>query len=240
MFDSLALEVLTHPLRNMFPEGWIAPNPRRRPFRQKILQTQQKRNLGLVTRRWIESIQKRLRSEYDEVIFIEGYEGSGKSSLAWWLAKAIDKEFSASRMVMSGKQFTRTANKLYPASAIVWDETIEGGFSRRAMSRQNVETASWLTVSRARCICSIIVMPDMHWLDSLMREHRVRWRLKVDQRGLVKIMAPGEKNMDGSRSWQTVHRFRYPKPAGHDWDTYYKKKLEMISRVLKGKDEEED
>jgi energy-coupling factor transporter ATP-binding protein EcfA2 len=180
---------------------------------------------------FVDMIRARLADDHDEVIVIEGYEGSGKSSLAWWLAQVIDPHFSGKNMVLSAVDLIKLARTLPKGRVIVWDETIEGGFSRDAMTKENKAATKWMTVSRARCLCVILVMPDARWMDVLLREHRVRWKFDVKERGTAAVLAPAGVNPDGSKAWQPVHYFRYPKPIGADWDAYYTRKMALIEKI---------
>jgi hypothetical protein len=181
---------------------------------------------------WIQVIKSRIAQEYDEMILIEGYEGSGKSTGAYVLGKALDSGFSHERMALNGEELVTIFPDLSPGDFLVWDEAVLGGFSRDAMTKQNKTIQQMFILSRARCIINIVVIPNINWVDNITREHRARWLISFPYRGVGVWKTPYTKP-DGTRGWTPLFAARLPKPVDDpDYETYYKRKHGQIEHFL--------
>src|ERR1041384_8164708 len=187
---------------------------------------------------WIQTLAGLHKSDKDAVVIITGRERTGKSTMAWTLAKRIDESFGSARMVFTGRDFMQEATKLPKGAALVLDEAIQGGFSRDAMGEQNKALAKFLIVAGERNLVSFVLFPNMRWLDPYISEHRARWWVLVEKRGEALVHEMRRADYRGAKpSWKRLFRIRFKPVDGPDWDTYLKAKSKLVRNVAKRSDE---
>lgn len=179
--------------------------------------------------KWLVSLRAQPGRDNDAVIIVTGKEGVGKSTFARWLGRQLDRKFSTERVVFSGADFMELAIRLAPGSVIVLDEATEGGYSRDAMTTRNKELTKFLMVSRQRNLISIILFPNIRWLDPYISEHRASHWALIEKRGVALIHAARRADYKGAKpSWRQMFRTAFPKEEGVDWEAYRAKKAAMV------------
>lgn len=187
---------------------------------------------------WIELLAGLHKDDKDAVVVISGRERSGKSTLAWTLASQVDPSFNAERMVFSGSDFMREATKLPRGRALVLDEAIQGGFSRDAMTDQNRSLAKFLVVAGERNLVSFVLFPNLRWLDPYISEHRARWWVLVERRGVALVHEMRRADYRGSKpSWKRLFRIRFNEVVGPEWEKYTGLKEKLVRNVANRADD---
>lgn len=180
--------------------------------------------------KWIQRIKQTPDTDNDTVIVITGKEGVGKSTFARWLAKHINPDFTTAWVVFSGTEFMELAVKLPPGSVIILDEATEGGYSRDAMTTRNKELTKFLMVSRQRRLTTIILFPNIRWLDPYISEHRAAYWALVERRGLALVHRARRADYKGAKpSWVKMFRTGFNREEGEDWNAYLARKAAMVT-----------
>ncbi len=184
---------------------------------------------------WVEEVRSRPRMDSDAVIIVVGREGKGKSTLAYRLGHAFDPDnFNSANMHFTGRDFAIAATKAAPGSVLVLDEAIDGGFSRDAMSRKNKDLVKFLIVCRQRNLIGVICFPNIKWLDSYIKDHRMDWlvTLPKDQpRGVAILSESMPTDFRNSNPYErAMFMFRFGKVEGPDWRAYLDRKHDHMMR----------
>jgi hypothetical protein len=146
---------------------------------------------------------ERLEKNSDVVIAICGIEGSGKSTVAIILGKAIDDDFDIEKNVVYIPNHQEIIKKIYQlpkGSALVIDEAIMVSYKRRWYSAAQIKLNEIYTVCRKQNIATILCMPDFNDFDRYWRDHRVLYWIQVIRRSLGVIIHRSE-NFYGTEKW---------------------------------------
>ena len=85
---------------------------------------------GIYIDGWLKSnldiLKKNIHKDWDFWFLVDGFERSGKSTLATQCALYLDPTFCIDRVVFTPKQFEEAVNKSEKYQAIVWDEAVTG------------------------------------------------------------------------------------------------------------------
>lgn len=180
------------------------------------------------------------KKDFDWLMVVEGYEGVGKSTLAWHVCKYIDPDFNAQNIVFEPDQFRLLLQNARKGESILIDE---GGlllFSRNAMQTDNKELIQALTTIRAKNLFICICVPSFHILDKYVREHRVKSLIRVAARGRYQFFS--KKKIKEIRKKNGTRDYIYPDPnftgsyekvTGQDWKDYLDKKGDVLDRTMK-------
>lgn len=175
---------------------------------------------------WIQhKVRSEIRQDKDQVVLITGAEGSGKSNLAWLMARAVDPDFSADRMCFTGEEFRTAAVRADKYAALVLDEAVHDLFSRSAMSKGNKQMAEFLTICRERNLVMFILIPNINHADKLVKDHRAHWWWNVEKRGVAMLRKPQRHIFASDTWWDGRFRLRnIPRADGPAWTRYLEKK----------------
>jgi len=127
---------------------------------------------------------KAIRSDWDMIFTIDGYEGTGKSVFAQQVAFYCDPTLILDRIVFNEEDFKKAVTNAGKYQAIIYDEAYGGLSSRAAMSNVNRSIIKMLTVIRAKNLFIFIVLPTFFDLDKYI----ALWR----SRGLINVYSPGD------------------------------------------------
>lgn len=179
----------------------------------------------------LELIKRIIRTDQDWLHIVTGYEGSGKSNLGIQICKTIDPTFIVKRITFTSEEFLIAINEAKPYQAILMDEGVEGFFSRRAMSKENVDIAKTLTQIRFKNLFICICIPDWFLLDSYVRSHRVRSLTVVKERGIFAFYSKRQTKKIRRNPNNKVTEYgtaffhnTFKKPDYPLWDDYENKK----------------
>lgn len=169
-----------------------------------------------------------LGKKNDLVVPVTGPERMGKSTIAYRMARLLDSNFDVRKqIVFHAKQFKRRSVELPRHSSLILDEAIFGGFSRRAMSGDNVGLVQHLTVSGDRYNFNFICWPAKQWLDPIIRDWRSTFNVHVIRRGVaqIRLFHEGETVYDPPR---VLFTFTFPVADDEDWKIYEQMKEEFV------------
>lgn len=118
-----------------------------------------------------------VKNHFDNVVVVEGAEGSGKSNLAYWIAKKYDPNFDISTGYVYDfddlKEKLSQGNDKY---SIFWmDETSNMANNRDWQSNDNKNLVNLLEMMRSRGWTLIMCIPKKERLDCYIRENRIRY-----------------------------------------------------------------
>lgn len=135
----------------------------------------------------VEDFRKNIASEYDNVVVVDGPEGSGKSNLGWELCKRYDPEIAADPVkkmrdcyVYSFDDLRYKVLELTKTNAdvgrVFWlDETSNMANNRAWMKQDNQYLVQILEMMRSRGWTLIMCIPTKDRLDLYIREYRLRY-----------------------------------------------------------------
>ena len=133
--------------------------------------------------RLAEEMHENIENDFDNVVCIWGAEGSGKSVLAYWLAKTYDPDFDMAKSYVYS--FDDLLNKIHDSDAdegsIFWlDEATNISNNRDWMIRDNKTFIKMLEMFRSRKWTLLLCIPDFNRLDVYLREQRIRFSLHAE------------------------------------------------------------
>jgi len=167
--------------------------------------------------------------------------GTGKTTLAVWLALNWDPEWTAEEKgALSVKQYLDTYPELEPGSCLVMDEA-EQLDARRSMSQQNVDFAEKWMMMRVRNVTSILTLPTASALDKRLKE-LADVRINVHRRGKARVykITVDDHNTSEVREWRW-HDIEWPDMSEHpEMQALDKMKEQKIEGELEEATEEED
>lgn len=133
--------------------------------------------------RLVEEMHANIEKDLDNVVCIWGAEGSGKSVLAYQLAKKFDPDFDIETCyVYSFEDLLERINTIEAdEGAIFWmDEATNISNNRDWMRSDNKAFITMLEMFRSRHWTLIMCIPDYNRLDIYLRENRVRFSLHAE------------------------------------------------------------
>lgn len=195
----------------------------------------------------LDNIEKEVKNNnLDWVHANVGEEGSSKSSLAILMAEYLDPDFDAEKQVaMSAKEFRVKASKLDSFKPLVYDEGIEGLFSRESMTKENRKTVKFLRKCRDMNLFIFLCTPKFLEFDKAIREHRIKSLTRCVKQGWGWFYGKSEikKYLDKQRWPDPPMRGAWNDPAEtipEIWNQYKAKKQSDIKELEEDQDEEEE
>lgn len=184
----------------------------------------------------VEKIKEAIRNSCDRTILITGLEREGKSTLAFWLAKALDPSFKADQVCLTGQELLDRMDVAEPGSVIVMDEAGAVMFSHEWWAPLQRKLIKAFQVVGKKNLVFILVLPHRSLLNRQLRNRRVTYWFHVYMRGSrrgyarIREAKPNEWNVDVF--WDGVFTLVFPKYSGDDWDEYEKRKDAFIHKML--------
>ncbi len=122
--------------------------------------------------------------------------GTGKTTLALWLALNWDDDFSADKATLHVSEYLDIYQEQTPGSVLIMDEA-EQLDSRRSMSNDNVEFSKKWSMMRYSEVDSILTLPTASALDKRLEELADVW-INVIERGraIVHKISVGDYDKD--------------------------------------------
>ena len=188
--------------------------------------------------------ERRLRKNRDLKVIITSRNsttGTGKTTLAVWLALNWDPEWTADEKgALSVQQYLDTYPDLSPGSCLVMDEA-EQLDARRSMSQQNVDFAEKWMMMRVRNVTSILTLPTASALDKRLKE-LADVRINVHRRGKARVykITVDDHNTSEVREWRW-HDIEWPDMSHHpEMQALDELKEQKIEGALEEAADEED
>jgi len=182
------------------------------------------------------------KKDFDYVMIVDGSEGTGKSVMAFQIAKVLDPKFDLDNICFTPSEFIKAVTHAKPYSCIVFDEAFTGLSSRAALSEVNRLLVSLMMEMRQNNLFVILVMPTFFMLDKYAVLHRSKEmfhvHLRNGKRGFWRFYDKDKmKKMyfDGKKYYEYKVR---PRSFGRYkglWAINEKKYLEKKRKSLKGK-----
>lgn len=189
----------------------------------------------------LKGLQEYVQKKWDGVMFIGGYEGDAKSTLANQMAAIVDETYCLDRCVFTPEQFRKAVLKAEPYQAVVYDEA-QDVFESTNRSRKALMTKDLLTRVRRRRLFIFICAPDFWRINKYLFIQRSRAFIhvyaKATERGFFSFFNRERKHqlvIKGKRD-ENVHavppnfRGRFTNWWPFDEDEYDRKKERSESR----------
>ena len=127
-----------------------------------------------------EDMHKNVKADYDNVVMIEGGEGSGKSNDAWQIINAYSPGFDIRKVYVYNMQGIRErfAAEDYGGGIFWMDETSQIASNRNWQSDDNKDMVSILEVCRSKHFTLVGCIPSISRADIYLREYRMRYLIR--------------------------------------------------------------
>lgn len=186
---------------------------------------------------------------WDGLIYVGGYEGDAKSTLANQMAAFVDPTYNLERCVFTPQQFEEAVLSAKPRQAIVYDEA-QDVFESTNRGKDAMRIKRLLTRIRRRRLYIFVCAPDFWRINKYLFIHRSRAFIHVyangTERGFFSFFNRERKHrlfLKGKRD-ENIHavkpnfRGRFTKWWPFDEELYDKKK-ELAERPEKDPENEE-
>jgi hypothetical protein len=127
---------------------------------------------------WIKSEQLTPRDDWDWITLLIGKERSGKSAIAQQMGYHIDPTLDVSRIVFTSEEFDRAVRKAKNGQCIIFDEGIEGFFTKEAMSYATKSLNKLLAIIGYKHLFIIIILPSWKMVEGLLKD-RLKLMIRV-------------------------------------------------------------
>lgn len=186
-----------------------------------------------------QDMKKNIEDHYDNIVIVQGAEGSGKSNLAYWGCKKFDKNFEIEKgYVYDFDTFKDILAHQNLKGRTFWlDETSNMANNRDWNTSNNKDLVEFLEMMRSKSITFFGCIPHYERLDIYIRENRIRYLitcqpLQFDQRGLLKRGAFELQKKDEFGVMRHVGYGLYDKIPEDDSKIYEDIKLESQQKKI--------
>lgn len=163
--------------------------------------------------------------DWDMVICIDGYEGSGKSVLAQQCAYYCDPTLTMDRICFNPNEFKKAITNAKKYEAVIFDEAYGGMSSRASISDVNRSLMMMLAEIRQKNLFVFIVLPCFFELD----KYAAVWR----SRALLHVYT-GNKHERGFFSFYSQEKKKMLYVSGKKFFSYKMPKPDFFGRFIKG------
>lgn len=127
----------------------------------------------------VQDMHKNIDQHYDNLVVITGAEGSGKSNLAYWVAKKFDPDFNVEDgYIYDIGPFLNKLDSDDIKGRVYWmDEATNIASNRDWMKDANKSLIQLLEMLRSKGMTLIMCIPVLDRLDVYIRESRLRYHL---------------------------------------------------------------
>lgn len=147
--------------------------------------------------------------------------GTGKTTLAFWLAHQWQQLFSRAawqaekHATLYAEEFLEMYRDANPGTVLVMDEA-EALDARRSMASKNVDFSHHWMKLRVRQVASILTLPGANALDKRLQELADVW-VEVKSRGKAIVHHISINSYQGSNGLRTkkIHNIEWPDVSGH-------------------------
>jgi hypothetical protein len=178
---------------------------------------------------WLADCRSTVRRDLDNLILFTGAEGSGKSTVAVQVMRALDGSFGVERIHFGIRAFLGGAPGTPQFGAVLGDEMLVN--KRKAMYGDTLELLDFLQICRGLNLHMGICFPHESLLDTAILNTRVRWKVHVAKRGSMVVSERRSRTFRAKGGVErTVHvwvergRWRFGENTGPMWEAYLAKK----------------
>lgn len=130
-----------------------------------------------------EGLRASMRADSDNVIVVDGYEGTGKSNLAILLSRLVNPDFDPGvEAIFTVQDWNRIFDTNRTQRAYLVDEAGNLLFSRDYASTDSKFLVKLLMQARILRSTITLCLPNIGWLEKYIREHRVKYRIHMESR----------------------------------------------------------
>ena len=193
-------------------------------------------------------IWSRIRQNKDYFIVISGKERLGKSTLAIKICSWIQPDWNLDNLCVTFSEIMECIDRLKdkPYSAVLIDEGGWALFSRDVMTRVNKFLVKLFMVMGAKNLCMVVCVPNFHFMDTYIRDHRTDLLIQVgDKHSYKAIIGNGIRRVS-----KIGHKFKQISEIGlakgtfwhGDWSkpfppnvsevAYLEKKNNFINKII--------
>lgn len=198
--------------------------------------------LGPQTRAWCAQLRRRMNTDWDNMIGIQGERGSGKSTLALHIALQVDPHFNPNHVFYEPQDWQRVIHPRARREVYILDEGTNIAFNRTWQNRGQVALMQLLNTVRQRNHTIIWCAPNLERMDVVVRGDIVTNKLTVIHRG--KALLQDRKTVWSNEHGDWVQRVvwsrrfftRYGSLEHHPiWPQYVSRKAQAFTRRTNAK-----
>lgn len=134
----------------------------------------------------LEILKEAVRKNFDGVIYIGGYEGNGKSTLAQQFAAFVDPTFCVERICFSIDEVEECVKNSEPGQAVIYDESWKDVNSGAKYSASAQKFIRILTENRKKRLFIFVVAATFFDINKYLLIHRSRAYIEVYTKGLTR------------------------------------------------------
>lgn len=205
-------------------------------------QTQSNDGIWELTGPFFQQVAKRKQQGRDAKILVtadHGQTGVGKSSLAVFLAVALDTSpegFDArEKATLDVPRFLNLYDTIAKGSSLILDEA-EQIDARRSNSHENVDAAFKWQTRRVNEVIGILTLPDPSVIDKRMQKLADYW-INVEARGIARIYEKRIHRIKQSIYYKTLQTLKWPNMDNHP---DYRMLAAMKDSMIDDKDADDD
>lgn len=191
---------------------------------------------------YVQRIQWRCSNDLDAVSIITGYEGEGKSTLAWLLCSNLVDGWEdrwKDHIAFDPLEYIKKSLDKGSCEPMVFDEAVAGLYNRNSMRGENKKLNEFMYVCRERNLAHFFVFPRVTAFDITIVDHRAWSWVEIIDRGQALIrLRDKNKPIGEAKEKQDLYR-AFPVVAKVVWDKvdtdgfreYKQWKTGMVQRI---------
>jgi hypothetical protein len=192
------------------------------------------------------------KRDKDYVLLMDGYEGSGKTTLAIQCGKYVDPTLDLNRICMTPEEFQEAINNAKKGQCVIYDEAVTGLTAAASITKVGKILKSMMMQMRQKNLFVIVIMPVIFEFNKYAVLSRARFFLHVFEIGSRMGYFVGFNKRDTRRTYlkgKKTHsytirsifngRFYGKFGLGDSQEPLYRKKKEEALFLI-GEEEEED
>lgn len=184
-------------------------------------------------KRLINTLQRRMVTDWDNMIGLQGERGSGKSTLALRVALALRPDFKPENVFYDPDDWTEVV-KGPPRQVFILDEGTNIAFNRTWQQKSQVKLVQLLNTIRQRNHTFIWCAPNLERMDTVIRGDILKYRLSTLHRGLAVLHQRHYDWERGEGRWVKLGRIKFASLEWHPiWEPYTKQKAASYSASVK-------
>ena len=125
--------------------------------------------------KFLDNIKQKInQKDKDYVLIIDGYEGSGKSTIAQQMGKYVDSSLNLDRICMTADELKEQINKADKGQCVIYDEAVTGMSAGDSIARIGKILKSMMMQMRQKNLFVILIIPTVFELNKYAVLSRAR------------------------------------------------------------------